>query len=336
MGLPRRQSGEGPPHRLALLAADCGFGGVGSRIAHQVLLPNRCLVAPLPPLLRAKGVQGQTRDDATQPRPEVVPAPGAASVWAFNCHRHPIFTLASKNLLVKAQERLLGQILGLRLSTHDAECKAVDGVVMGQEQLFELRLIARPGVARHRDPFVSTAIHKTPPAAIGRPLAAGAAVAAGLGFLGMIAVARMAMRSAGGAGEGGAAGKAARRRDPAVVLLAVLQREGRLIDFLREDIAAYSDAQVGAAARTIHTSCRKVLDEHLLLEPVHPEEEDAKVAIRSGFDAATIRLTGKVSGKPPFRGILRHRGWRTRRVELPTDPEGQDPSIVAPAEIEIV
>jgi len=174
------------------------------------------------------------------------------------------------------------------------------------------------------------------PAAIGRSLAAGAAVAAGLGFLGMIAVARMAMRSAGGAGEGGAAGKAARRRDPAVVLLAVLQREGRLIDFLREDIAAYSDAQVGAAARTIHTSCRKVLDEHLLLEPVRPEEEGAKVAIQSGFDASTIRLTGKVSGKPPFRGILRHRGWRTRRVELPTDPEGQDPSIVAPAEVEIV
>lgn len=173
------------------------------------------------------------------------------------------------------------------------------------------------------------------PAAVGRALAAGAAVAAGLGFLAMIAVAWMATRGARRAGEGGA-GKAVRRRDPAVMLLAVLQREGRLIDFLREDIAAYSDEQVGAAARTIHASCRKVLDEHLPLEPVRAEEEGAKVAIQSGFDASTIRLTGKVSGKPPFRGILRHRGWRTRRVELPTDPEGQDPSIVAPAEVEIV
>jgi hypothetical protein len=172
--------------------------------------------------------------------------------------------------------------------------------------------------------------------ALGRPIAIGAAVAAGLSFLAMVAVAWMAIRRASGASEGGAAGKGARRRDPAVALLAVLQREGRLIDFLREDIAAYSDAQVGAAARTIHLSCRKVLDEHLALEPVRAEEEGAKVAIQSGFDASTIRLTGKVSGKPPFRGILRHRGWRTRRVELPTDPLGQDPSIVAPAEVEIV
>jgi len=125
------------------------------------------------------------------------------------------------------------------------------------------------------------------------------------------------------------------RRDPAVSLLALLQREGRLVDFLREDIAAYPDAQVGAAVRAIHASCRKVLDEHLALEPVRSEEEGARVLVERDFDASAVRLTGNVSGKPPFRGILRHRGWRTRRVELPADPLGQDPSIVAPAEVEI-
>jgi hypothetical protein len=120
-----------------------------------------------------------------------------------------------------------------------------------------------------------------------------------------------------------------------VAFLAVLQREGRLVDFLREDLAAYSDAQVGAAVRSIHASCRKVLDEHLALEPVRSEDEGTRVVIDNGFDASAVRLTGNVSGKPPFRGVLRHRGWRTRRVELPADAAGQDPSIVAPAEVEI-
>jgi hypothetical protein len=126
-----------------------------------------------------------------------------------------------------------------------------------------------------------------------------------------------------------------RRRDPAVALLAVMQREGRLIDFLREDISGYSDAQVGSAVRAIHESCRRALDEHLTLEPVRAEEEGARILVENGFDASALRLTGNVSGKPPFRGVLRHRGWRTRRVDLPADPAGQDPTIVAPAEIEI-
>jgi len=160
------------------------------------------------------------------------------------------------------------------------------------------------------------------------PLAAG-----GLGFLAAIAVAALAVRGAGPAAS--APGQPVRRRDPAVAFLAVLQREGRLVDFLREDLAAYSDAQVGAAVRSIHASCRKVLDEHLALEPVRSEDEGARVVIENGFDASAVRLTGNVSGKPPFRGVLRHRGWRTRRVELPADAAGQDPSIVAPAEVEI-
>lgn len=161
-----------------------------------------------------------------------------------------------------------------------------------------------------------------------------AAAAAGLAFLGMLVVSWSVARAMSGAPRGKPA-EAARRRDPAIALLAVLQREGRLVDFLREDISAYSDAQVGAAARSIHACCRKALDEHLLLEPVRTEDEGARIVVPNGFDPSAIRLTGRVGGKPPFRGVLRHRGWRTKQVELPTDPAGQDLSIIAPAEVEI-
>jgi len=123
--------------------------------------------------------------------------------------------------------------------------------------------------------------------------------------------------------------------DAAVQLLAVLQRDGRLVDFLREDIQSYDDAQVGAAVRTIHEACRQVLTEHVQLEPVLTGREGDEVTISEGFDPSAIRLTGNVSGRPPFRGSLRHAGWRASQVKLPDQPPGQDPRIVSPAEVEI-
>ncbi len=170
------------------------------------------------------------------------------------------------------------------------------------------------------------------PATVGPAMSAAAV--AGVALAGALLGAALAGGGGGGT-KGAAAHEPVRRRDPAVALLAVLQREGRLIDFIREDIAEYSDAQVGAAVRSIHASCRRVLDEHLALEPVRTEDEGARVLVETGFDASAVRLTGNVSGKPPFRGVLRHRGWRTRRVDLPADPASQDPTIVAPAEVEI-
>jgi len=171
------------------------------------------------------------------------------------------------------------------------------------------------------------------PSVTGAPVSA--IIIAWLAFAGAMLAARVGAWRRGRGSRAPAAGEVVRRRDPAVALLAVMQREGRLIDFLREDISGYSDAQVGSAVRAIHESCRRALDEHLTLEPVRAEEEGARILVENGFDASALRLTGNVSGKPPFRGILRHRGWRTRRVELPADPAGQDPTIVAPAEIEI-
>ena len=124
--------------------------------------------------------------------------------------------------------------------------------------------------------------------------------------------------------------------DRAVQMLALLQRDGRLIDFITEDIAPYQDAQIGAAARDVHESCRKAIDHYLMLEPVIDSEEGQPVTVEPGFDPAAIKLIGNVTGHPPLRGLLRHRGWRVARVELPPLPENNGRSIIAPAEVEIM
>jgi len=121
----------------------------------------------------------------------------------------------------------------------------------------------------------------------------------------------------------------------AVQLLAILQREGRLLDFLQEEVDGYSDAQIGAAVRDIHRGCKKALAEHMPLEPVLREKENAQVRVDVGFDPSRIRLVGNVVGEPPFTGALRHHGWRIAKVTLPTAPRGTDPSVVAPAEVEL-
>jgi len=121
----------------------------------------------------------------------------------------------------------------------------------------------------------------------------------------------------------------------AVQMLAALQREGRLIDFLQEDLSSYEDSQIGAAVRNIHTGCKEALKEHMEIRPVFVEKEGAAVTIPPGFDARAIRLTGNVTGDPPFRGILRHRGWQVERIWLPQSVEQKNHWILAPAEVEI-
>jgi len=121
----------------------------------------------------------------------------------------------------------------------------------------------------------------------------------------------------------------------AVQLLAVLQKEGRLLDFLQENIDGYDDAQVGAAVRTIHSSCCQVLQDYIGLEPVIAGEEEAPVTIEPGFDPFQIRLIGNVTGNPPFSGVLKHHGWRATGVTLPQPAAGQDPLMITPAEVEL-
>lgn len=124
-------------------------------------------------------------------------------------------------------------------------------------------------------------------------------------------------------------------RDGALALLALLQREGRFVDFVRDSVDGASDADIGAAAREVHRGCRKVLDQHLSFEPVMPGEEEAKVQVPKGFDPAEVRLIGEAKGEPPFKGTLRHHGWRVVDAKLPQLTEGIDRTVIAPAEVEL-
>lgn len=121
----------------------------------------------------------------------------------------------------------------------------------------------------------------------------------------------------------------------ALAFLALLQREGRLVDFLQESLDDYEDAEIGAAVRDIHRGCKKVLDEHLRIEAVMPGAEDDKVNVPEGFDPGEVRLVGNVKGAPPFAGVLRHHGWRVTETKLPTLSEGIDRRVLAPAEVEV-
>ena len=119
-------------------------------------------------------------------------------------------------------------------------------------------------------------------------------------------------------------------------LLSVLQREGRLIDFFSEDIDEYDDEQIGAAVRNIHENCRKFMEKYLSADPVVEEEEEEEIIVEPGFDPNAIKLTGNVTGDPPFKGIVRHRGWKAGKIEIPSLSGAKDPGIIAPAEVEIL
>lgn len=123
--------------------------------------------------------------------------------------------------------------------------------------------------------------------------------------------------------------------DAALQLLALLQRDARLIDFVGEDLSGYDDAQIGAAARVVHEGCAKVLREHFSIAPVRSEEEGSPVTLQAGFDPASVRLSGNLVGQPPYRGHLSHRGWRVTEVRLPKLAESHDAQIVAQAEVEL-
>lgn len=120
-----------------------------------------------------------------------------------------------------------------------------------------------------------------------------------------------------------------------VHLFSALQREGRLMDFLQEDLSLYEDGQIGAAVRSVHENCRKTVVRYLSPEPVLKQAEGEAVEITAGFDQQAVKLVGNVVGQPPFSGILRHRGWQIRSIALPKLSEAQNPNIIAPAEVEI-
>lgn len=131
-----------------------------------------------------------------------------------------------------------------------------------------------------------------------------------------------------------AAPTAPRPSDGALQILAILQRDSRLVDFLMEDIAAYSDDQVGAAVRELHDQCRDSITRYVTLQPVIDGVEGT-FAKAPSTDPNVVKFIGNVPAAPPSGGTLRHKGWRAAKVDLPALSPKQDAAIIAPAEIEI-
>ena len=126
----------------------------------------------------------------------------------------------------------------------------------------------------------------------------------------------------------------AKTSDGALQMLGILQRDSRLIDFLMEDISAYSDDQVGAAVRELHNQCRDSVARYVTLQPVIDSVEGTFTQAPSK-DPNLVKFIGNVPATPPSGGTLRHKGWRAVKVDLPALGAKQDASVLAPAEIEI-
>lgn len=118
-------------------------------------------------------------------------------------------------------------------------------------------------------------------------------------------------------------------------LLALLQQSGRLIDFLKEDISSFSDAQVGAAVRKIHQDCSHSLEDLVTIRPVVDEVEGASITVPAGYDASLIKIVGKVNCEPPFKGVIVHRGWKAHKRSLPKKVGTQANEVLCPAEVEV-
>jgi hypothetical protein len=125
-------------------------------------------------------------------------------------------------------------------------------------------------------------------------------------------------------------------RSDALTLLAVLQREARLIDFLKEEIAAYDDAQIGAAVRDVHRDASAVLERLFALRPLLDQPEGTEIPLTANPDAARLRLVGNLGAQTPPRGRLQHAGWQATKTELPQFTGNADSArIIGPAEVEV-
>ncbi len=118
-------------------------------------------------------------------------------------------------------------------------------------------------------------------------------------------------------------------------LLSVLQRDARLVDFFFEKLDQFEDAQIGAAVRNIHENSFKTMTKYVSPKPVIDNDEGDVVTIDKGFDPASVKLTGNVTGEPPFKGVLRHKGWQAEAIELPVLSDRENSLLIAPAEVEI-
>lgn len=126
------------------------------------------------------------------------------------------------------------------------------------------------------------------------------------------------------------------KRSDAVSLLAALQREARLVDLIQEDLSAYTDEQVGAAARNVLRDSGAVLARFFALERVASQAEGEPADVPAGYDPGRLQVTGNVAGHPPYRGTLTHAGWKATICNLPAWSGSTEAALViAPAEVEL-
>jgi hypothetical protein len=121
-------------------------------------------------------------------------------------------------------------------------------------------------------------------------------------------------------------------RSEAITLLSALQREARLVDLIQEDLSAFSDAQVGAAARPCLQQCKSTLDRTLGLHSVSQGPEGSMVDVGADTSPARFQWIGEGTGTS---GKLVHQGWQASKVELADwtgDPA--DANIIAPAQLQ--
>jgi uncharacterized protein DUF2760 len=160
-------------------------------------------------------------------------------------------------------------------------------------------------------------------------------------FAAAVAAARSGAQAAPASGADGAlagvgTAPAPERADTsALVLLSLLQAEGRFVDFVQQDIGGFPDSDIGAVARVVHAGCRKVLASHLHIAAIRGEPEGQLVALEPGFDPSRVKLTGNVSGSGRLSGVLRHRGWLATEVHLPTVVDAAGTRVLCPAEVEL-
>ncbi|MBO4345127.1 MAG: DUF2760 domain-containing protein [Victivallales bacterium] len=121
----------------------------------------------------------------------------------------------------------------------------------------------------------------------------------------------------------------------AVHLLAILQREARLMDYLEEGLDGYDDASVGAVSRKVHDDCRRTIEKYFTVSPIMSETENSQVTVPAGFDANRIKISGNAVGEPPYTGTLPHKGWAAVSKGLPQRGKSYDASVVFPAEVEV-
>ncbi len=126
----------------------------------------------------------------------------------------------------------------------------------------------------------------------------------------------------------------ASNRSDALTVLAALQREARFLDLIQEPLTAYSDAQVGAAARDVLRDSNQVLQRMFAIKPLVDIEEGAMIDLDDKPNASRVKIVGSKSSNAKQATVL-HQGWVATTTNIPIwtgDPADQ--MVLMPTEVE--